>query len=46
MMGVFWVKRIEHREDFYRCQEAEWIYGGQRDSKKELETTLERACTN
>jgi len=33
-------------KDFYKCQERNWIYRGQRDTKKGLKTTLERACEN
>ncbi len=45
-MDGFWEKTIKKRDDFYRCQEDGWIYRGQRDSKKALKTTLERACEN
>ena len=45
-MNGFAEKTIEATEDFYKCQEAGWVYRGQRDSKKELKTTLERACEN
>lgn len=37
---------IKELKRIYDCPKERWIYRGQRDSKKGLKTTLERACEN
>ena len=44
--GSFSEKTISKSDDFHKCQKEGWIYRGQSDSTKVLETTLERACRN
>jgi hypothetical protein len=40
----FCEKPIKHVDEIYDFQENGWIYRGQRDKRKRLRTTLERAC--
>lgn len=42
----FYEETIGEVEDLYQYQRQGWIYRGQRNSEKELSTTLERACYN
>jgi hypothetical protein len=42
----FYEKCIKKWEEIHDLQEDGWIYRGQRDSTKELKSTLERACQN
>jgi len=42
----FYEEHISKWEEIHDLQEDGWIYRGQRDSTKKLETTLERACKN
>ena len=42
----FYEEHISEWEEIHDLQEDGWIYRGQKDSTKKLETTLERACKN
>lgn len=42
----FYEKTIGKVEDLYQYQRKGWLFRGQRNSEKELSSTLERACYN